>query len=240
MITVTVDDKACVGCTLCVDECPTKVFEFDEANSIPKVAKPKECFGCLACSEICPADAISHEDVALQEALYHDAYALALASKLTADPKLHVHVLTDKPKRQMAMADLGVRLLSVASVLRQTLGSGLPAVGTIAGRTLANQLPRYKVPKSVAEALERAREQFDPAWEMTPQASGADDFSIQIKGCFVRDLCKKEGIEIGGDLCILFCNYLTGYLGSTASSRIRLMKADRGPDVCTYSMKVYH
>jgi ferredoxin len=238
MITVTVDEKACVGCSLCVDTCSTKVFTFNEAKAVAEATRPKECFGCLACAEICPADAIDHEGVTMQEAYYHDPYALALASKLTTAGVHPVNAPAEHARREAAMRDLGVRLLSVASVFKQTLGAGLPAVGTLAGRTLAGQLPRYRQPKGIQEALTLAQEQFFPAWELQPTLSG-DQLSIGVKGCFVRELCQREGIALGGELCILFYNYLAGYLSRMGGVKPRLVNADRGDAACTYEVKLY-
>lgn len=238
MITVTVDEKACVGCSLCVDTCSTKVFSFNEAKSVAEATKPKECFGCLACAEICPADAIDHQDVIIHEAYYHDPYALRLASKLTTAGVHPVNAPVEAAKREAATRDLGVRLLSVAAVFKQTLGGGLPAVGTLAGRTLAGQLPRYRQPKNLQEALALAQEQFFPAWELQPKLNG-DQLAIDVKGCFVRELCQREGIALGGELCILFYNYLAGYLSRMGNVKPRLVNAERGEKTCTYAVKLY-
>ncbi len=239
MIDITIDEKACVGCTLCVDYCQTGVFSFNEEKRIAEVAKPKECFGCLSCSEICPATAINHTGVPLSEAYYHDPRALKLAAAMRAESWHEPNVPQDKERWEKALTDLGVRLLSTASVFKQTLGSGLPAVGTLAGRTLAGQLPRYQVCRSLEEALQLAREQFAPAWEIETKLEGEDKLFIEVKGCFVRELCQRENIDLGGELCTLFFYYLTGYIAKMGNARLRLMKADRGASGCVYEMKRY-
>lgn len=238
MISIAIDDKACVGCTLCVETCVPGVFTFNEAKSLPEVAKPKECFGCLACSEICPAGAITHEGVQLQESYYHDPYALKLASRLSTSGHPEPLVPADKAHRDAALRDLGVRLLAVAAVFKQTLGAGLPAVGTLAGRTLANQLPRYRQPKTGAEVLALAKEQLAPAWELEPSLDG-ETLTIGVKGCFVREVCEREGMPLGGELCVLFYNYLAGYLGRMGGFKLRLQDARRGHERCTYQIKVF-
>jgi L-aspartate semialdehyde sulfurtransferase ferredoxin len=238
MITVTVDEKACVGCSLCADICSTKVLSFNEAKAVAEVVKPKECFGCLACAEICPSDAIDHTGVIMQDAYYHDPYALHVASRLTTGPLPGVNVPTDKATRDAALRDLGVRLLSVAAVFKATIGAGLPAVGTLAGRTLAGQLPRYKQPKTIEETLALAQEQFFPAWELQPTLTG-DQLGITVKACFVRELCQREGIALGGELCILFYNYLAGYLARMGNVKPRLVNAERGEKSCKYEVKLY-
>lgn len=239
MITITVDEKACVGCALCAEYCRTEVFSFNEEKCVAEVSRPEECFGCLGCTEICPATAIDHEGVVLSQSYYHDPYALKLASRMTDGSWKAPNVPTDKALWLRALDDLGVRLLSVAAVFRQTLGSGLPGVGTLAGQTLAGQLPRYRACSSLEESLELTREQFSPAWEIYPKSEGDDKLAIEVKGCFVRDLCKREKIALGEELCTLFFYYLAGYIGRMGNARLRLMKAERGDERCVYEVKRY-
>jgi L-aspartate semialdehyde sulfurtransferase ferredoxin len=239
MIDITIDEKACVGCTLCVDYCHTGVFSFNEDKRVAEVAKPKECFGCLSCSEICPATAIEHKGVILSEAYYQDPRALKLASAMKADSRQEPNVPRENEQWEKALTDLGVRLLSIASVFKQTVGSGLPAVGTLAGRTLACQLPRYQVCRSLEEALQLAHDQFMPAWEIESRLEGTDKLTIEVKGCFVRELCQRESIDLGGELCTLFFYYLTGYIAKMGNARLRLMKSERGATGCVYEMKRY-
>jgi ferredoxin len=237
MIQITVDDKACVSCSLCAEICPTDVFVWDEAKGVPEVARPGECFGCLSCSEICPPHCISHEGVQLAESHYHDPYALHLASRLASDIGGRFNVPTDEASQRQAAVDLGVRLRSVAEVFKRTLGGSLPAVGTMAGRTLARHLPRYREPAGLDEALELAKAQFAPAWELETSRSG-DDLTVTVGRCFVREVCERQRLELGGEMCVLFYNYLAGYLGRMGKARLRLMDAERGA-TCRYSIKIY-
>ena len=237
MIDITIDEKACVSCELCAEICPTDVFVWDEDRGVPKVDKPAECFGCLSCSEICPPHCISHHGVELSESHYHDPYALRLANRLAADVSGRFHVPSDDESRNKAAVDLGVRLRSVAEVFRQTLGGSLPAVGTMAGRTLARHLPRYREPNGLDEALALAEKQFAPAWEFTTTRNG-EELTINVNRCFVRETCAREGLELGSDMCVLFYNYLAGYLGQMGKVRLRLMGAERG-HACCYKVKIY-
>ncbi|MEE4273392.1 MAG: hypothetical protein V2I67_17080 [Thermoanaerobaculales bacterium] len=237
MIEITVDEKACCSCSLCVDICPTDVFIWDEPKALPVVDNAAECFGCLSCSEICPPHCIEHQGVELAESHYHDPYALRLASRLASDISGRFHVPSDDESRAAASVDLGVRLRSVAEVFKRTLGGSLPAVGTMAGRTLARHLPRYHEPKDLNEALALAETQFAPAWEFSTERSG-EELTINVNRCFVRETCAREGLELGGEMCVLFYNYLAGYLGKMGGVRLRLMDAERG-HACCYKVKIY-
>jgi ferredoxin len=239
MIQIAVDDKACVHCALCAEVCPTKVFTYDEAQGLPLVAKPEECFGCLSCSEICPSDALDHQGLTLSEAYYHDEYAVHLASRLSTTSTARYWIPGDADHRSKALRDLAVRLLSVAAVFRQTVGSGLPAVGSLAGRTLARHLPRYRSPRNLDEALELTRTLFAPAWELVPRAESENRYVLEVRSCFVRELCQAEKIPLGGDLCVLFFNYLAGYLGKMAGVRLRQVDVQRGEKLCSYTVTVH-
>lgn len=238
MIHITIDEKACVACTLCVDECPTGVFAFPEGGKSPVVDKPAECFGCLACSELCPADAIIHDGVVMQQAYYHDSYALRLSDRLgtsTHPP----NIPAEPAARARALDDLGVRLLSVAAVFEATLGGSLPAVGALAGRTLARHLPRYREARSLEEALSMARTQLAPAWKVDTKHDGNGKLTFDVEACYVREVCARERLELGGPLCVLFFNYLAGYVGKLGGKRLRLAEAERGRERCTYRVTVH-
>ena len=60
MLEMTIDEKSCRGCELCIDICPTKVIVsgIHEGNSIAVVDKVEDCIACLSCTYICPSNAI--------------------------------------------------------------------------------------------------------------------------------------------------------------------------------------
>ncbi|KAF1073439.1 ferredoxin family protein [Methanogenium sp. MK-MG] len=68
MIEIKVDEDACVGCGLCVKDCPMEVFQLQNGVSYP--AHPENCMGCLSCHEICPAQALEHKGVVPSRRMY--------------------------------------------------------------------------------------------------------------------------------------------------------------------------
>ncbi len=62
MLEMTIKEKACRGCRLCLDVCPTECFSFDEESNKAVVAQLDNCIACLSCSYICPSGAISHHN----------------------------------------------------------------------------------------------------------------------------------------------------------------------------------
>jgi ferredoxin len=237
MITITIDEKACRSCTLCVDECPTQVFAMDAGAKTPRIAKPGECFGCLSCSEVCPSDAIHHDNLPASEAYHHGETSLRVAGRLgcAALPALAVPV--EAWNLDKAVADLGVRLQSVGAVFKDILGTGLPAVGALAGHTLARQRPRYRLPQNVEEALVLAQETFSPAFEIRPRVEGSR-LTVDVGACFVRELCAGGKAELGGELCMLFYHCLAGYLMKMSKARPHLANASRAMTGCQYVVEL--
>jgi ferredoxin len=60
---VTVDEDTCIGCGLCVEECP-EVFEMNDDKAHVKVDEVPEDVkeSCKDASENCPVEAIQMED----------------------------------------------------------------------------------------------------------------------------------------------------------------------------------
>ena len=62
MLEMTIDEKACRGCRLCLEVCPTECFSFDGETKKANVAIVETCIGCLSCAYLCPSGAISHHN----------------------------------------------------------------------------------------------------------------------------------------------------------------------------------
>jgi NAD-dependent dihydropyrimidine dehydrogenase PreA subunit len=62
MLEMTINEKACRGCRLCLEICPTECFSFDDGSQKASVAIVENCIGCLSCAYLCPSGAISHRN----------------------------------------------------------------------------------------------------------------------------------------------------------------------------------
>lgn len=52
-----VSESRCIKCNLCVNVCPTNVFD-SVANAAPKIARQSDCQTCFMCELYCPVDAL--------------------------------------------------------------------------------------------------------------------------------------------------------------------------------------
>jgi ferredoxin len=72
MVEITIHEEACRGCEMCVDICPTKVFEYDTDKRISVSKFPEDCIACLSCTYLCPSGAISQANYHTVKNFYRD------------------------------------------------------------------------------------------------------------------------------------------------------------------------
>lgn len=66
-----VSQSRCIGCDICVEVCPTNVFDAAPGEA-PVIARQADCQTCFLCEAYCPADALfvaaeAHEHVEVNE-----------------------------------------------------------------------------------------------------------------------------------------------------------------------------
>lgn len=52
-----ISTSLCTSCNMCVNVCPTNVFE-KVKNSVPKIAQQSKCQTCFMCELYCPVNAL--------------------------------------------------------------------------------------------------------------------------------------------------------------------------------------
>lgn len=67
-ITVTVNERICKGCELCISVCPYDAREIDEETSTARVIEAL-CQGCGACAVVCPSGATRHKGFSKKQIL---------------------------------------------------------------------------------------------------------------------------------------------------------------------------
>jgi len=72
MVQITLHERACRGCEMCVEVCPTRVFDFDRERRLPVIKHPEDCIACLSCGYLCPSGALRHESYHVVKNFYRD------------------------------------------------------------------------------------------------------------------------------------------------------------------------
>lgn len=57
VVTLDLDEKKCIGCGMCLEVCPHRVFKMESGHA--QIQNRDGCMECGACARNCPASAIS-------------------------------------------------------------------------------------------------------------------------------------------------------------------------------------
>ena len=140
-----IDENWCIGCTLCIDACPTDAIL--GTNKLMHTVIEAHCTGCELCIPVCPVDCIALENVT------GEATGWAAWSQAQADQARRRYGF-----RTLRLKSEGSRLLDrQISALADTLDD-LPAHARIAD-PVALEKKRSVVAAALARARERAQQQ---------------------------------------------------------------------------------
>jgi Fe-S-cluster-containing hydrogenase component 2 len=57
---------------MCVEICPTQVFDYDEGGRRAIVREAADCIACLSCAYLCPSGALRHAGHPVVRNFYRD------------------------------------------------------------------------------------------------------------------------------------------------------------------------
>jgi len=236
MATISIDRVGCRSCSLCVDICPTQVFDLD-AQALPAVSRAEDCIGCESCRNLCPSRCLEVSDVKRQVPFYRMVDDVAVVSRfLRARP---VSAEIGEPEWEGALRDVAVRLGGLADSIVETMGRGQRAVGRKAGKLAAEHLPEMYEGCSLVEVLERLRQRMRGAFEFEYQVSSdAQNVSITMTRCAVTRVvgaCQKS--EQVAVVCELFHEYWAGLLGAFLRRNFQI-SLDRSGCFCAFTLSV--
>jgi NAD-dependent dihydropyrimidine dehydrogenase PreA subunit len=215
MPAIEINESGCRDCALCVEICPTKVLEIDEAKHIARAARPEDCIGCTSCAYICPSRCLTVTDYIAQRPFHRIEENARLISRfLQRQP---VEAQLSEGDFQEALKDVRVRL--------KALGE---AVGRAAGTLAASHLPEMYEQTSLSDLLDRMSARFAHAFSF--QASVVNDgakIALTFKDCAFCRVASQNGDTVGSAvLCTLFHEYWAGLLGAFASQNYTVETPD--------------
>jgi NAD-dependent dihydropyrimidine dehydrogenase PreA subunit len=230
MATVTIEEKGCRGCTMCVDVCPVDVFEFDDAGFVAKVARTEDCIGCLSCVYVCPSRCVEVADVELLRPFHRIEHHAALVERLLQGDSQRTTVVEDDWAE--AQRDVAVRLDALGGAVTETMGRGQKAVGRKAGGLAAEHMPEMYEEEDLDGVLRRMQRRFRHAFTFDYAILDGEDgkeVELTFTPCGLNRVVTDAGGELGKHvLCELFHEYWSGLLGAFVKGRYRCKMPDVG------------
>ena len=214
MPTVQIDQPGCRDCGLCVDICPTHVFDRVETEAIARVTRPEDCIGCTSCVYMCPSRCLTVSD-AIEQRPFHriEKNASLVARFLQQTPAVAQLSQADYDE---ALRDTHVRLKALADALKEIMGRGQRAVGRSAGTLSAAHLPEMYETSNAIDLLAALRRRFTNAFDFEAKVEQeGDTITLSFPNCALRKVVAEQG-EVAGtaSLCDLFHEYWAGLMGA--------------------------
>jgi NAD-dependent dihydropyrimidine dehydrogenase PreA subunit len=236
MPTVTIEASGCRDCSLCIDICPTKVFDQDKAKGIAVASRPKDCIGCTSCQYICPSRCLEVGDFVEQRPFFRIEENVAIIARFVQRTPVTA-LLTDADMKE-ALGDVAVRLLALGDSVTETMGRGLKAVGRKAGALAASHLPEMYEDKSIEAVVAGMKKRFAGSFDFEAQvAQGGDTISMTFPKCALADVVRTRGQTVGDAVvCSLFHEYWAGLLGAFAGKNYGIEQTSAG-DRCTMKLQ---
>ena len=210
---VSITEKGCRGCTLCVDICPVDVFTFDEEKDLAQVAVNEDCIGCLSCYYICPSQCIEVTDTVPVRPFHRIEENVALVEQFL-QTKSAVAALNDE-ELDVAYNEVGILLSSFAGVITEILGRGHKSVGRRAGVVAATHLPEMYEQTGLPQLLGCMHKRFGSSFDFQYTLSNENDIDISVEPCGLLKALQNAGEQPGeSNLCLLFHEYWAGLIST--------------------------
>jgi ferredoxin len=238
MPTIEIKESGCRDCELCVQVCPTKVFDLDESKKIARVARPEDCIGCTSCAYVCPSRCLTVTDFVAQRPFHRIEENTTLISRFLQ--KQPASVQLTEADYQEALKDVRVRLKALGDAVTETIGRGQKAVGRAAGTLAASHLPEMYEQTGLSDLLDRMQTRFSNSFDFTTAiVNEGAKITLTFKNCAFCGVAAQNGEKVGSAvLCGLFHEYWAGLLGAFANQPYTIETPDaNSPCVVTLQAK---
>ncbi|OAD20033.1 methyl viologen-reducing hydrogenase-associated ferredoxin [Candidatus Thiomargarita nelsonii] len=218
------DEKNCRGCSMCVDECPVKVF--DRVNNpktghkMAKVSRSDDCMGCFSCYYLCPSQCIKISDVDMQRPFYRIDENISLVKRfLGVDTTSKDLVEADWEE---AYKDVSMTLVSLSKAIKFNMGRGIRKLGDRAGKLAASHIPEVFEERELADRLKRLQQRFRHSFDFEFEIQDGN-INFTFAPCSLFRIVENETTEKPGNalLCQLFHDFWAGLIGAYSGVNYR-------------------
>jgi NAD-dependent dihydropyrimidine dehydrogenase PreA subunit len=214
MPTVQIEEAGCRDCGLCVEICPTKVFEEETSKKLAKVVREEDCIACTSCVYLCPSRCLTVTEAKLQRPFHRMESNAALVSRfLQQIPAVEQLTQADYDE---ALKDTHVRLKALADALKEIMGRGQRAVGRSAGNLAAAHMPEMYETTEIADLMAGLRKRFIHAFDFDAKVEAdGTTISMTFPTCALHKVVTAQGEMVGSaNLCELFHEYFAGLMSA--------------------------
>ncbi len=231
---LTIDEKGCRGCTLCVEICPAEVFSFDDTKMLAKVDHHEDCIGCFSCYYLCPSQCLSIDDVHIQRPFYRVEENVNFVERFLQE-KTATKTLT-KEDWEEAYFDVSSTTMAMSRAAIEMMGRGIKALGRKSGTLAAEHMPEMYDARDLNILLESLKNKFKDSFDFQPEAKSDGEVLLTFKDCAIAQQIEGAGEKVGEFvLCDLLHNYLAGLL-STYMNKNYIAEYEKNGSTCVLKL----
>lgn len=123
----------------------------------------------------------------------------------------------------------------LSTTVKDVIGNSAP-LGVCAGRSMAKKIPVNLKQPALNQVFEVLQTHFQNGFEFDGDI-GASGGAMKVGTCMIRDICKNQNKEIGGEMCKIFHSYLGGMVAQLSGRQVRVTHRDIG-ESCVLDVKV--
>lgn len=221
MPTVTIDDKGCRGCTLCIDTCPVEVFDLNAETELAVVSREVDCIGCLSCFYLCPSQTIRVGEVELQRPFHRLEQNVSFVDRFLVEASASPTLTAEDWEE--ALRDVEVTMNSLGRATEEMLGRGSRALGRKSGLLASTHIPEVYEDAALETFLKALQRRFEHSFDFDFElVDGEDQIALAFHPCGLYSVVEAAG-ETPGEtvLCQLFHGYLGGLLAAHSSGNYK-------------------
>jgi NAD-dependent dihydropyrimidine dehydrogenase PreA subunit len=214
MPTVHIEEAGCRDCGLCVEICPTDVFEEDGPKKLAKVVRQDDCIGCTSCVYLCPSRCLTVTAENSQRPFHRMESNSALVARFLQQVPATQQL--NQADYDEALKDTHVRLKALSDALKEIMGRGQRAVGRSAGTLAAAHMPEMYETTELAQLLAGMSRRFAHAFDFQAQIEpDTQTATLTFPACAIHKLVAAYGEAVGAaNLCELFHEYFAGLMSA--------------------------
>ncbi|MGN7613428.1 4Fe-4S dicluster domain-containing protein [Magnetococcales bacterium HHB-1] len=217
MPTVMIDQQGCRGCAMCVDKCPTNVFEqrHQDGKDMAQVVYNENCIGCLICDVKCPTQCI-HVTFAPEEKWKKQRPFFIVPECASIYERLQYPLESSwshlcNEDWQEAHTDVSQTLIALIETIIDYYGT-VQVLSVISGRVSAEHLPEIYESTDLDSLLDRLKERYKRAFNFYYTLQN-ETIMLHFHRCPLYPIVTSPDVnqEAGtADICQLFHDYLAG------------------------------
>jgi len=213
---------------MCVDLCPTDVFDYDQAEELATAERSEDCIGCLSCFYICPSQCVQVADAHTQRPFHRLAGNVALVEKLL-QAKDSTTTLTAEDWGE-ASRDVSSTLVALSASIVEMMGRAHKALGRKSGTLSTAHLPEVYEGEGLQGVLDGLQRRFKHCFDFQAQLDG-EQVDLTFSPCSLMEVVKSAGQEPGDAIsCQLFHEYFAGLLGNFTGQNFTYELQEVGAD----------